>query len=425
MRSLKNRVKQILMIGSYGVEQWESTWKVRGHGSRIGQQFTVWQESPGKWRVNGTSCEGSRRRERFPATSLAEAIEQGAAILYGNQYDPGHPKLDLSSAFDRTIRAGGGSKEHQDDLYQFGEYFCNWAQNRNLGQWHELRQEHLKEYMTSLFERGLKAKSVSHYFEPIRSASRFLAANWPEHYRDICQGLRLPRHAGRDGRYREEDGNPCLSYKEVLDLAGWMRRYEHGPVLFPGVLLQGVCGLQLREALRLRWSDVDLLEGTLTIQDNPEFGERVKNEYRVRRIPLPRVVYHHLQRMGQGIGTVIPYQGNDNAYGKLLKRAFLNWNPQCDIAPKDLRNTLQTHAMEHAIDEGWNTYLVDRYVGHAPKTVAEKHYFGDKKGRMVEVFREHVAEKIDGLLERIESAEWHKMAQPISVVPFFSGLSRR
>src|SRR3990172_3242564 len=73
MRSLKNRVKQILMIGSYGVEQWESTWKVRGHGSRIGQQFTVWQESPGKWRVNGTNSEGSRRRERFPATSLGEA----------------------------------------------------------------------------------------------------------------------------------------------------------------------------------------------------------------------------------------------------------------------------------------------------------------------------------------------------------------
>ncbi|MCE7910009.1 MAG: hypothetical protein DYH02_16855 [Candidatus Omnitrophica bacterium COP1] len=137
------------------------------------------------------------------------------------------------------------------------------------------------------------------------------------------------------------------------------------------------------------------------------------------------MVYHHLQRMGQGIGTVIPYQGNDNAYGKLLKRAFLNWNPKCDIAPKDLRNTLQTHAMEHAIDEGWNTYLVDRYVGHAPKTVAEKHYFGDKKGRMVEVFREHVAGKIDGLLERIESAEWHKMAQPNSVVPFFRGISRR
>jgi hypothetical protein len=56
--------------------------------------------------------------------------------------------------------------------------------------------------------------------------------------------------------------------------------------------------------------------------------------------------------------------------------------------------------------------------------VAEKHYFGDKKGRTVEVFREHVSGKIDGLIERIESAEWHKMAQPISIVPFLHGLVR-
>jgi hypothetical protein len=77
------------------------------------------------------------------------------------------------------------------------------------------------------------------------------------------------------------------------------------------------------------------------------------------------------------------------------------------------------------IDEGWNTYLVDRYVGHAPQTVAERHYFGDKKGRMVEVFREHVAAKIDGLIDRIEKAKWHKMAQATSVVPFLKGVDRR
>ncbi len=69
-------------------------------------------------------------------------------------------------------------------------------------------------------------------------------------------------------------------------------------------------------------------------------------------------------------------------------------------------------------------YIVGQFIGHTPQTVAERYYFGDKKGRMVEVFREHVAEKIDGLLERIEGAKWHKMAQPISVVPFLRGLSR-
>ena len=66
--------------------------------------------------------------------------------------------------------------------------------------------------------------------------------------------------------------------------------------------------------------------------------------------------------------------------------------------------------MEHAIEEGWNTYLVDRYVGHAPQSVAEKHYFGDKKRRMVEVFREHVLTKIDVVIDQIEHAKRHKRA---------------
>ncbi len=424
MRSLKNRVKQILMIGPYGVERRGEKWKVKGVGPRSGQQFTIWEEAPGKWRANGINSAGSRKRERFPATGLAEAVEQGAALLHGEIHDPSHPQLDLSSAFDRAIRGGGGSHEHREDLYQFSGYFCFWAQTKNLTHWHELRLEHLTEYMNGLFKRGLKAKTVSHYFEPIRMASRFTAANWPEHYRNICQTLRLPRHAGRDGIYRSEDGNPSLSFEQVLDFLVWLESFETGPILIPAVLLQGICGLQLREALRLRWTDVDLREGTITIQDHPEFQERVKNEYRVRRIPLPHMVWQALRGIPKGDEKIVPYEGNDNAFAKLLKRGLRRWDEKCDIAPKDLRNTLQTHAMEHAIEEGWNTYLVDRYVGHAPKTVAERHYFGDKKGRMVEVFRKHVSGKINGLIERIESAKGHKRAQPISIVPFLHGLVR-
>lgn len=209
-----------------------------------------------------------------------------------------------------------------------------------------------------------------------------------------------------------------LSFEEAIDFLDWLATYPHSEILVPAVLLQGISGLQLREVLRLRWFDVDLQTRTITIQDHPEYDERVKNEYRVRRIPLPGLVWEGLDLIQSKNGKVVPYDGNDNAFGKLLKRAFRKWNADCDLAPKDLRNTLQTHAMEHAIDEGWNTYLVDRYVGHAPQTVAEKHYFGDKKRRMVEVFREHVSAKIDGVIERIVHSKWHKTAQAISIVPF-------
>jgi len=258
--------------------------------------------------------------------------------------------------------------------------------------------------MQESFDRGLKAKTVSHYLAPIRSASRFMAANWPESYQDICASLRQSPNSGRSLIYRDDDGIASLSFGEVLDFLDWLGQYAHTAVLTPAVLLQGVCGLQLREALRLRWDlDVDLEKGTITIQDHPEFEERVKNRYRVRRIPLPTRVWKNLAGVERSHPKVVPYDGDSTAFGKLLRRALHKWNPDCAVAPKDLRNTLQTHALEHAADEGWNTYLVDRYVGHAPKTVMERHYFGDKNSRMVGVFREHVVTKIDGLIDGLQS----------------------
>ena len=417
MRSLKTE-KEILVIGSWGVERRESKWKAKGRGSQTGKQFTVWEETTGKWRVNGRNSDGSRKRERFPATDLAEAVQQGANVLYQLTTHPDHPQLDLAAAFEKAIASTGGEKEYKEDLRRRAGYFCDWSEGQDVVLWHDLRFEHVRDYMQAGFNRGLKAKTVGHYLDPVRVTSRFLSANWPDHYRDICSSLRIPANAGRDRLYRGEDGNPVLSFAEVLDFLGWLKGHPSADVLIPAVLLQGICGLQLREALRLRWFDVNLETGTITIQDHPEYGERVKNEYRVRRIPLPLLVREGLESVQSKTGKVAPYEGNDKAFGKLLKYALLKWNPRCDIAPKDLRNTLQTRAMEHAIDEGWNRYLVDRYVGHAPETIAERHYFGDKRNRMVEVFREHVSTKIDALIQEIQVAKGHKMAQPISIVPF-------
>ncbi len=351
---------------------------------------------------------------------LQEAVEQGSKILFGDSTDSETVDLDIASAFHRTLSASSGSAEHKRHQFEFADYFLRWCDQKRLTHWRQLRLELLREYVNELIGRGLKAKTISHYLEPVRSTSSFLAANWPDEYRDICRPLRLPAHAGRDGVYRGDEGNPVLSYKELLKFLEWLKGYEWKAILVPAVMLQGVCGLQLREALRLRWSDVDLQAGTITIQDHPEFGERVKNKYRVRCIPVPRIVLKYLQQMNQGTATVVPYDRADKAYGKLLKRTLQNWKSDCELAPKDLRNTLQSHAIEHAADEGWNVHLVDRYVGHAPKTIAERHYFGDKRERLVDLFREHVVCKVDALIESLEGAELHDIARNVKIVEFKS-----
>ena len=47
------------------------------------------------------------------------------------------------------------------------------------------------------------------------------------------------------------------------------------------------------------------------------------------------------------------------------------WNPDLDIAPKDWRNVVITHAKLNNYDGS----LLECYVGHSPRSVSEKHYF--------------------------------------------------
>ncbi len=153
MGSLTTKTREILVIGSFGLEsRSDHQWKARGLGEQSGWQFTIRQEKVGRWRVNGTNSSGSRKRKRFIAADLSEAVEQAARILYGHSGDNDRPALDLASAFHRCVAIAAGSDEYQRQLIQFAGYFCQWAEDHGLTQWHQLRFEHIRQYMMDLFE---------------------------------------------------------------------------------------------------------------------------------------------------------------------------------------------------------------------------------------------------------------------------------
>jgi integrase len=156
--------------------------------------------------------------------------------------------------------------------------------------------------------------------------------------------------------------------------------------------LQGLVGLQLLEALRLPWEKVDLNDQMITID-----GE-VKNRFRVRKIPIPAVAKWLLEEKSissKGDALVINGYDDFKSYSKAIKRELKRWDESVDIKPKDLRNTIQTEA----INGGWYDYILQRYVGHAPTTIGERHYYGDKGSMMITNFREKVVARIDRIVD--------------------------
>ena len=80
------------------------------------------------------------------------------------------------------------------------------------------------------------------------------------------------------------------------------------------------------------------------------------------------------------------------------------WNKKLDIAPKDWRNVVITHANLNNYDGSF----LECYVGHSPRSISEKHYFPrlnsikpDSRGqeqaleKVKEVFTEHVVRHLE------------------------------
>ena len=274
------------------------------------------------------------------------------------------------------------------------EYFLAWVDQQGLAFWHELRFEHVLQYQKSLQDRGLAYDTVRLYLLPIRRAAAWVASNWPKHYVNVCQNLRLSQRDSHSAAYDEDEGNPYLPILRVLDFLDWLARDAQRDHLTIGVALQGLVGLQMQEALRLTWEKINLDEETITIDGF------VKNRYRIRKIPVPNVVTWLLRRARNSSnlsGLLIPSYASYDCYSRAIRKALQEWDADVSIKPKDLRNTIQTAA----IDGGWYGYYVQRYVGHAPTTIGERHYHGDQGKRLIPLFREKVVAHIE-----TEIAQW-------------------
>lgn len=362
-------------------------------------QFTLHHEQTGRWKVSGTDFEGKYRRIRFEAKDLNEAMKKAEHILDGSNdkqesgSQPTFEPIYISDALLRSCNNQNWTEYTRKQELTNCEYFLRWVDGKKLTYWHELRFEHIQEYKRFLESRQLAYDTIRLYLLPVRRAARWAAANWPREYSNICQGLRLSRMSNGTLTYDENQGNPYLSIHQILEFIDYLTRDDFRKQLTIGVALQGLMGLQMQEALRLSWEKVDLMEGTITIDGV------VKNRYRIRKIPLVNVVSWLLQKASEeqeSHSLVISGYADYDNYSHALKRELKRWNSDVTIKPKDLRNTIQTAA----IDNGWYSYYVQRYVGHAPQTIGERHYHGDKGKRLIPLFKEKVVKPIEDEIGR-------------------------
>lgn len=370
-------------------------------------RYQLLQVDFNRWKMSWIDSRGSRHRIQLKAENDSTALRLAEEAYQnpprkGQKHDPNLSRRSLQESVHRirisdalldSAKSRNWSAWHRRMDGYYCKYFLKWIDSKGLNFWDQLRFEHVEEYKSFLVESGYAFDTIRLYLTPVRRTARWLAVNWPKHYHNICEALLFTRSDLKVTEYDDNQGNPVLSIAEVLDFLDWLSRSSLYSHLAPLVALQGLAGLQLQEAFRLTWEKIDFSEGTVTID-----GE-VKNRYRIRKIPLANVVLWLLRttRDVQPEGSILQEYRHYTHYSNALKRCLRFWNASASIKPKDLRNTIQSAA----IDGGWYGYYVQRYVGHAPQTIGEKHYHGDRGVRMLPLFREKVVGPIEA-----EIAEW-------------------
>jgi len=394
-----------IRIGQYLVKQRKRSFGVTGVGLETeGQRFSLWEREPGRWRVSWNASNGERLRCQIRADSLEIAVEKGADAIYGTRGAEELESLTVDEIFLRWGSIQTCNDETKGTYVGDVKLFLKWLTGSDIMLWSELRLQHLSAYANRLARIGKSRRTVERRCFPIRSAARFAARNWPEYFRDFSAGFRLPK-VHKDLLYQDQEGKVFLPLAEAGEFLVWLRDQPGGWGILPGIALQALCAMRIREVLRLKWSGIDLVLQTVTIEG------KVKNVHSVRRLPLPRLAYEILAESPRNGERVVPEYKQEDSYGQALKRFLAMWKPDFILEPKGLRRTLPSEAMRR----GWSGFALERYLGHSPKSIMERHYIAQTHDQIVDLFREQVVPKVDQILAPA-LAKWHQTGTLANVV---------
>lgn len=349
------------------------------------------------------------------ALSLEEAVLGAVRILYPQfSATDEHPHLDFADAFDIAIKQSYAGKEGKSLLYRNAGFFVDWAEKKDIRLWEQLRQDLIHEYIQHLIARGLAAKTIKSYLEPVRAAGKRVVAVYPNYYNDPCYGVRIPRNIGAAKTVKEKIGKRGLSIKEIILLYEHLLDQKCHESVSIATLLCGLMGVRVREAIFLTWQNVDLEHGFIRIEE--EVGHQTKTAESVRMIPIPSFLVDQLSNLPQCTGRVVPLSSKrngqpvssrpDNLIGQRFSGLMKQWKPERYVPLSDLRNTLLNTSRRNPL---WPEHLVEQYVGHVDSSVTGKYYQSTDPIELFDHFQNGIIPLLNSEIEKaLVGTKWHK-----------------
>ena len=347
--------------------------------------------------MSGNDSAGVQRRYRFNAESLQDAIKESERVLGYSPPETG-VSLTVDEVFARWLNSRNVSAKTARDYRNAIAAFIGWIEEKGeVPPFADLRMEQLQNYANHLQRKGYAPDSIRLYLYPLTAAARWAAANWPEEIRDIGVGLNRPHHVPTEYK---ADLSPALTFREACEFLEFLQGHPEGHKVLLAVAIQVLAGLRVTEVVRLTRDKLN--RDLLTVEGI------VKNRPSLRRIPLPAVVLDLAAAAPPGERFTI--YSEMTSYSKAVAELMEQWEGR-RVLTKNLRRTIPTEFRARGL-HGW---AMERYIGHAPTTVTDRHYVALHEGKQIELFRRQVVRPINRIL-RTFRAKLHKKSTLDNVV---------
>lgn len=135
------------------------------------------------------------------------------------------------------------------------------------------------------------------------------------------------------------------------------------------ILFAYLTGCRLEEILHVEWTDIDLINGVLSIRNKKDFTVKSKKE---RNIPLHSLLIDELRVFTRRSETLLFTDMNGKKFrsqfiSKKFKKIIRKLKIDDDVHFHSLRHTYATHL----IQAGVNIYDVSKFLGHSSVVVTE------------------------------------------------------
>jgi integrase/recombinase XerD len=265
---------------------------------------------------------------------------------------------------------------YRRDLAEFVEFLQE--SRRTLS---EVNRDHLRDFLSSLYRRGLAARSVARHLVSLRNLFRFLVKEGTIR-KDPTAEIDAPHIGQRLPKYMSTDEVDALLQQPDPSTPLGLRDKAMLELLY-------ATGLRVSELIGLSWSDLEVNLGVLRCRGKGskerlipvgKSALRAVEDYVQRGRPAlakgRNSPFLFLNRRGGGLSRV--------GFWKLIVRYGRAAGILTDITPHELRHSFATHLLERGAD----LRSVQLMLGHSDISTTQI-YTHVLKERLKQVYHEH------------------------------------